>query len=117
MQVKAPAFFTGKIDSSIDNCIGIYNLSGSKPNIAIGGLQNTSYAVKPISILVHWGKNSNAAELKAQEVFNKLFGQTAIINGHRVIQFDMRSSEPIDVGTDDNGIYEYVIQTNIFYER
>lgn len=117
VQIKAPAFFIGKIDSSIDNCIGVYNIPGPSPNVAIGGLQNTTYAIKSISILVHWGKNSNAAELKAQEIYNKLFCQNAVIKGKRVILFDVRTSGPIDVGTDDKGIYEYVIQTNIIYER
>lgn len=116
-QVNAPAFFSGQIDSSYDNCIGVHNGAGPKPNIAIGGLQNTTYAVKGVIFLIHWGKNSNAAELKAQEVYNVLFGKTAMIGTHRVIQFDMKMSEPLLLGTDSNGIFEYVINVNIIYER
>lgn len=116
-QVKAPAFFSGQIDSSYDNCIGVHSGAGPKPNIAIGGLQNTTYAVKGIVILIHWGKNSNAAELKAQEVYDTLFGQIATIGTHRVIEFDMKMSQPLPLGTDSNGIFEYVINVNIIYER
>ncbi|MDF2804098.1 MAG: hypothetical protein K0S61_4001 [Anaerocolumna sp.] len=116
-QVKAPAFFSGQIDSSFDNCIGVHNGSGPKPNIAIGGIQNTTYVVKSIIILIHWGKNSNAAELKAQEIYDALFGKTAIIGTQRVINFDMKMSQPLSLGTDNNGIFEYVIHVNITYER
>lgn len=116
-QVKAPAFFSGQIDSSFDNCIGIHDGSGPKPNIAIGGLQNTTYAIKGVIFLIHWGKNSNAAELKAQEVYDVLFGQTAIIGTQRAIEFDMKMSQPLSLGTNDNGIFEYVIHVNIIYER
>ena len=115
--VESPQWYIGKIDSSKEQCIGIYSIPGPAPKIAIGGLSNTSYATKAVSILVHWGKNANTAEQKAQEVYNKLFGQKAVIGGKRVINFDMRTSEPIGVGSDSNGIFEYVIETIIYYER
>ena len=140
--VKAPAgcYFTGKIDSSKDNCIGIYDVEGPKPNLALGGLQNTGYGIKSVAFLIHWGKNSSTAEMKAQEVYDTLFGNphnavtgeqkveysglttcgegyTAIIGGQRVIMFDMKSSAPIGLDTDDNGIYEYAIYVNIYYSR
>lgn len=116
-KIECPQWYIGKIDGSKEQCIGLYGIQGPKANIAVGGLSNTSYATKSISILIHWGKNSNTAEQKAQEVYNKLFGQDGVIGGLRVIQFDMRTSEPISVGTDDNGFYEYVIEVNIIYER
>lgn len=116
--VDCPAWYIGKIDGSKEQCIGIYSTTGPTPKIAIGGLENTSSAVKPISILVHWGRNANVAEQKAQEVYRALFGRRlAVIGGRRVIMFRMPQSGPISVGTDDRGIYEYVIETNIFYER
>lgn len=116
-QIDCPSWYIGKIDGSTEQCIGIYSIQGPVPNIALGGLANTSYSTKAISILVHWGKNADVAEQKAQEVFNKLFGQVAVIGGKRVIKFDMRTPEPIGIGTDTNNIYEYVINTNIIYER
>lgn len=116
-KIDCPKWYVGKIDASVEQCIGIYSIEGSKPNIAIGGLDNTTYANKSISILIHWGKNTTPAEQKAQEVYDVLFGQSAVIAGKRVIQFDMRTSEPIGVGTDENGIFEFVIETTIIYER
>lgn len=116
-QVICPQWYIGKIDGSKEQCIGLYGVQGPKGNIAIGGLQNTSYATKSISILIHWGNNADIAEQKAQEVYDKLFGQDATIGNKRVVEFDMKVSEPISVGTDTNGVYEYVIETNIIYGR
>lgn len=115
-QVECPAWYIGKIDGSKEQCIGVYNTPGPAPRIALGGLANTSTATKAVSILVHWGKNANAAEQKAQEVYQAMFGQTGTIGGRRVVMFQMRQ-EPINVGTDDLGVYEYVIEVNIIYER
>jgi hypothetical protein len=115
--IDSPKWYTGKIDATVEQCIGIYSTNGPSPNIALGGLANTSYSTKAISILVHWEKNSNTAEQKAQEVYNALFGKSATIGGKRIIKFNMRTSEPIGVGTDSNGIYEYVIETVIYFER
>ncbi|WP_142414392.1 phage tail terminator protein [Hathewaya massiliensis] len=116
-KIDCPQWYSGKIDGGKEQCIGIYNIQGPAPNIALGGLVNTSYSTKAISILVHWTKNCNTAEQKAQEVYNALFGQEGTIGGHRIIKFDMRTPEPVGVGTDTNGIYEYVIETVIYYER
>lgn len=117
-QTNCPAWYIGKIDGSKEQCIGIYNTTGPTPTIALGGIENTSTAVKPISILVHWGKNANTAEQKAQEVYRALYGKTgAVIGGHRVVMFKMPQSGPINVSTDDRGIYEYVIEAYIIYER
>ncbi len=113
-----PAWYIGKIDGNKEQCIGIYGTTGPAPRVAIGGLENTSSTVKPISILVHWGRNANVAEQKAQEVYQALFGKaSAIVGGRRVIMFKMPQPGPIGVGTDDRGVYEYVIETNIYYER
>ncbi|SHK39633.1 hypothetical protein SAMN02745163_03751 [Clostridium cavendishii DSM 21758] len=116
-KIECPQWYAGKIDGSKEQCIGLYNIMGPNPNLALGGISNISYSTKAISILVHWGKNNNIAEQKAQDVYNVLFGQSAIIGGKRVINFDMRTSEPIGVGTDSNGVFEYVIETVIYYER
>lgn len=116
-KIECPQWYIGKIDGSKEQCIGLYNVQGPAPNIAIGGVQNTSYATKAISILVHWTKNCNTAEQKAQEVYNALFGQGGNIGVHRIIKFDMRTPEPVSVGTDGNGVFEFVIETVIYYER
>lgn len=116
-QIECPQWYIGKIDGSKPECIGIYSATGPAPRIAVGGLSNTGYASKVVSILVHWGKNANLAEIKAQEVYNAMFGQSAVIGGKRVVMFNMRTTEPVGVGTDSEGYYEHVIEVNILHER
>lgn len=117
-QISCSQWYIGKIDGSKEQCIGIYNTTGPAPKIAIGGLENTSTAVKAVSILVHWGKNADHAEQKAQEIYGALHGVTgAIIGGRRVVMFQMPQAGPVNVGTDDYGVYEYVINAYIIYER
>src|SRR5690625_3876779 len=98
-QVDCPQFYQNKIGGA-PHSITVYNNRRSQPpRIAIGGLENTSYTIKPVSILVHWGKSNNLAEIKAQEVYDSMFGKIATIGGKRVIKFDMITTEPISVGT------------------
>lgn len=115
-KIDSPQWYLNKVGDK-EESITIYNTVGQSPRIALGGLEQTSYTTKAISILVHWGKDSNKAELKAQEVYNAFFGQDGNIGGKRVIQFKMKTDAPIYVGTDSEGIIEYVIETIIYYER
>ncbi len=115
--IECPQWFLNSMTAKTDQCIALYNTTGAAPRIAIGGLENTSYTNKTIFILVHWGHNPEIAEAKAQEVYDALFGKTATINGKRVIMFDMRHTKPLSVGTDSEGIYEFVIEVNIIHER
>ena len=115
-KIESPQWYLNKVGDK-EESITIYNTTGPAPRIALGGLEQTSYTTKAISILVHWGKDSSKAELKAQEVYNAFFGQGGTIGGKRIIQFKMKTDSPVYVGTDTEGIIEYVIETIIYYER
>lgn len=115
-KIESPQWYLNKVGDK-EESITIYNTVGPDPRMALGGLEQTSYTTKAISILVHWGKDSNKAELKAQEVYNAFFGRDGNIGGKRVIQFKMKTDSPVYVGTDTEGIIEYVIETIIYYER
>lgn len=116
-KIECPQWYLNKMGGNNEQSITIYNVQGGPPRIAIGGLDNTSYTTKSISILVHWGKDSNKAEEKAQEVYNAFYGQCSAIGGKKVKFFDMKSDNPIYIGTDTEGIIEYIIETTIYYER
>lgn len=105
----------GKLDTSKNKAVCIYNRESTDNRIAIGGIENTPIANKKISILVHWGTNCNTAELKAQEIYN-LFQGTQTINGNKCF-FNIEFDEPVSLGTDDKGIYEFTIELTIIYER
>lgn len=109
------SFTIGKLDMTKKQAVCIYNRQSTSNKIAVGGLENTSTANKKISVLVHWGTNCNTAELKAQEIYN-LFQGTQTINGKKCF-FDVEFDEPVSLGTDDKGIYEFTIELTIIYER
>lgn len=111
--------YIGKMDNKKQKSIGVYSrpTSGS-PNIALGGLDCTSYEVKPVSLLVHWGKDKGEAEQAAYGLFEKLRSITSLDIGDTHINYlRLMVPEPQDVGTDDNGVYEYVIWLDFLYER
>lgn len=111
--------YIGKMDGKKQKSIGVYSrpTSGS-PNIALGGLDCTTYDVKPISLLVHWGEDKGAAEAAACGLFEKLRNVTSLsIGGTHINYLRLMVPEPQDVGTDDNGVYEYVIWLDFIFER
>lgn len=110
---------SGKLDNSKEKAIGIYNLksnrSARKP---IGGNECKSYETKSVSLLVHWNKYATQTEKTAIELYDALEDAKQItVNEHTIKFIELLQSEPVSVGTDDNGIYEYVIECLIYYER
>lgn len=113
--IKADVWKLGVYDASKNKTICVRNLTSNRGKLALGGLKNTSTAVKGISIVIHWSKNPDETECVAQEVHALFYGQTPVIGNYQTVLCDMRSDEPISVGMDANGIYEYVIETWITY--
>ena len=111
--------YCGKLDNKKQKSIGVYNLSReSNARICIGGIECTPYRVKPISILIHWNKSIRDTEETAMQLYDMLQSSRDIkINNANVSYVKMLVDEPKDVGTDDNGIYEQVIQIELYYER
>lgn len=111
--------YCGKMADKQEKSIGVYPLKNKLPNqIPVGGMQNASYGKKGISILVHWNKipgESEKAAISVQEAL--LSSREQQINGHTIKFIDVAYEEPISVDTDDNGIYEYVIECLFYYER
>ncbi len=115
--ISAKFYYVGKLDSKNDKSIGVYQRKNPAPPIrAIGQL--ASYEVKPISILIHWNKNANETEKAAYELYKQLMAVSSLTLNNTHVQFiQLLQSEPVDVGTDDNGVYERVIEFDLYYER
>lgn len=111
--------YMGKLDAKMERSVGVYNLNRVSPyRTAIGGEKNRSYGVKRVSFLVHWDKSPRNAEKAALELFTRLEGtRNAVVNGKKILFAAMLTDAPVDVGTDDEGIYEMVIETEFYYER
>ena len=111
--------YIGKLDNKKEKSIGIYNRKTDGPaQIALGGKDYTSYGTRPVSILVHWNKNPVESETAAYELYEKLLKESSMILGDTEIRCLMlQVPQPVDVGTDDAGIYEYVIWLDFVYQR
>lgn len=116
---SADRVYIGKLDNKQQKSIGIYSRSGSgPPNIALGGLEHTTYDTRAISLLVHWNRDKPESEAAAYELFEKLRNISSLSIGDTHINYiNLMVPEPQDVGTDDNGVYEYVIWLDLIYQR
>ena len=115
--IEADHYYVGKLDTKHDKSIGVYQRKNPAPPIkAIG--QNSSYEIKPISILIHWNKNADETERTAFELYQQLCAVSSLVLNETQVHFiALLQSEPVDVGTDDNGIFERVIEFDIYYKR
>ena len=111
--------YIGKLDNKQQKSIGVYGRSSSgPPNIALGGLEYTTCDTKRISLLVHWTRNKTESEAAAYELFEKLKNVSSLVIGDTHIHYiRLMVPEPQDVGTDDNGVFEYVIWLDFIYQR
>lgn len=109
--------YMGLMPDKEEKSIGVYPLrSGRQAVTPIGGQGNRSYGVKAVSVLIHWNRSPTETEEAAVKVYQRLQNtQEQEINGHR-IKFIQMKDEPVSVGTDESGIFEYVIECLIYYE-
>lgn len=110
--------YMGKLPDKQDKSIGVYNSKHQYPyHIAIGGPSLESYGTKYVTLLVHWNKSLRDTETAATALFETVRDtENAVIN-HETIKFIQPLYEPQDVGTDDYGICEMVIEMAVIYEK
>ncbi len=115
----ADYYYIGRLDNKKQKSLGVYNRQRSGfPVMALGGSDNSSYNIKSISLLLHWNQNARETEEAAWTLWNHLLGQTNVDVGNQHIQYlRLMIPEPVSVGTDDNGVYEYVIEFDLYYRR
>ena len=111
--------YCGELDDKLDKSIGVYNLKREgTARTAIGGVENSSYRIKGISILIHWNSSVRDTEKVSEDLFNMLRDtENVTINGTKIKFTDMKCPEPIPVDTDDKGIFEFIIELDFYYER
>lgn len=107
---------TGKIDNNKEKAICFYNSKRSYFKGTIGGVANKSTHIKPITILLRYTKNQNTAEIKAQEIYDFFLERSFFIDNKRVFVI-IQGDEPISLGTDENNVYEYSLELDMYIER
>lgn len=116
----AENYYIGRLENKKEKSLGVYDRARSgAPVMALGGIQNSSYDIKAVSLLLHWNKNARETEGAAQALWDSLFGTAHVdVPSGAHIQFIQPAvPAPVAVGTDDGGIYEYVIEINIYFRR
>ena len=108
--------YSGKMPDKKDRSIGVYNM---RPERTRKSVKNpVSYEVKAVSILVHWSKSQVETEkvaIRLQEMLEE--ARDITVNEHFFIFADIYYDEPVPVDTDENGIYEYVIEGMYYFKK
>lgn len=103
-----------KIDNNKEKALCFYN---SKRTIAyINKLSLSTYSIKPITILLRYAKNQELAEQYIYKLYNFFDKKRCKINGKNV-KFSHCYENPINLGTDNNGIQEYSLEIDLYYEK
>lgn len=114
---NAENFYIGKLDSKQDKSLGVYSLKRTGAPVTAIGSEST-YDIIGVSLLIHWNTNANETEIEARQLYEALRTiKNETINNTLVYMIELLVPEPVDVGTDDSGVYERVIELKIYYER
>lgn len=110
--------YMGKLDAKPDKTIGVYHSKHQRTyKTAIGGPSLESYGEKYVTFLVHWNKSPRDTEKAATALFEALTATREAKINNETIKFIQPLYEIQDVGTDDAGVYEMVIEAAVIYEK
>lgn len=110
--------YMGKMPDKQEKSIGVYNSKHSHAyKTAIGGLALDSYGTKYVTLLVHWNKSPRDTEKAATALFEAVREMREATINEATIKFTQPLYEPQDVGTDDAGIYEMVIEVAFIFAK
>ena len=110
----AENYYIGSMDGRKDKSIGVYQRGNAPLRECIGML--SSYQVKPVSVKIHWTKNADETEKAAYQLYERLKAVSSFdINNKHIIMLKLLHSEPIDILTDELGVYERVIEFDLYY--
>ena len=113
-------YYVGRLDAKKKNSLGVYNLQDTGRREVIGDLKK--YEKKGVSLLVHGDTNKTTTEQKAWQLYEAIEALIMSyvypkIGGKNVYFIELLQNQPVDVDQDDDKIYEYVIELNIYFEK
>lgn len=110
--------YMGKLDAKQEKSIGVYNSKHTHAyKTAIGGPELESYGTKYVTFLVHWNKSPRETESAALKLFEAVRNAEEVTINESKIKFIQPLYDIQDVGTDDAGIFEMVIEAAVIYEK
>ena len=104
----------GKIDNNKEVMITFYNSKRNMLNIGFKDIKTTY--IKPVTILLRYGKNQRKAEEMAQKIQDFYDKRSFLIDEYQIYT-DVIYAEPINLGTDENNIYEYSFEINFIENK
>ena len=110
--------YMGKLPDKLEKSIGVYNSKHQRAyTTAIGGPDMEGYEVKYATLLVHWNKYPGETEEAATGLFEALRRTQNVRINDVTIKFILPLYDIQDVGTDNAGIYEMVIEVAIYTDK
>ena len=108
-------WYIGKMDENQEKAIAIY--SNKRQLDSMSKFKNLqSYGILPITLLLRWTKNYNTAETKANNIYELLDCSSFFIDDYRC-NINCLYDGPIDLGSDENGVYKFSIELNLLYRK
>lgn len=105
----------GAIDQNQEKTIALYaNRRQLEDNSKYKKLK--TYEIIPITLLLRWTKNYNTAEAMANEIYELLDCSSFFIDDYNC-SIECLYNGPIDLGADENNIYEFSIELNLLYRK
>lgn len=111
-------YYVGKLDVKKEKSLGVYSKKTSRDaRYVIGGEANRAYGTRQISLLVHYNKSQRETDAAAYEIYDVIKEQRPEMIGDLSVNYiRMLNEEPIDVATDEQNVYEYVIEIEVNYK-
>lgn len=119
LPIGASAYYAGTMDGRKEKTVSVYRDSTGAPrNIAVGGEGCTKNASCRVSVLLHWSASGKESETAADLLYRQLVqARNVAVGAHAVTYLELPYDAPMNVGIDENGIREYVIDLVIHYGR
>lgn len=110
--------YQSKLDAKKEKSIGVYNSKHTHAyKTAIGGPALKSYGTKYVTLLIHWNKSPRETEKAAVALFEAVRDAREVIVNNETIKFIQPLYDIQDVGTDNAGVYEMVIEAAVIYAK
>lgn len=110
--------YMGKLPDKPEQSIGVYNSKHQyPPHRTLGGPDWQGYGIKHVTLLVHWNKSPRDIEKAATALFDAMNAARDVKINETTIKFIQLLYDLQDIGTDETGVYEYVIEAAVIYEK
>ena len=110
--------YVGPIPDKPEKIVGVYNSKHQHEyKVAIGGPQLESYGTKYVTLLAHWNKSQRETEKAGKALFEAVRATRNATVNDETIKFILPVYDLQDIGVDDSGIYEMVIELAVIFEK